>query len=190
MKDVYPAMLYKRYIVVSLISALLLSTAIYAPSHAAEITTPNLEAVVRTFGFLETLRRDTAISVGVVYAPKTAAARAQATEVAERFNAMPGPNNSVLRAMPVSADALGVTADPIDVLYLMPGASGEADAIIEAARRRHLVTISNDPACLGQKCCVLMVRTDRGVEIIMQTALAEAVGAHFSTVFAMMVKRQ
>jgi hypothetical protein len=181
----------KRITSRSLIAGLLFGIAAVVPAaYAAEITTPNLEAVVRSLGFLETLHRDSAISVGIVYAPNTAAARAQAMEVAERFSAMPGPNKSALRAAPVSADALGSSADQLDVMYLMPGASAESEAIIDAARRRHLVTISNDPSCLGQKCCVLMIRTDRGVEIILQTALAEAVGARFSAVFSMMVKRQ
>ncbi len=35
-----------------------------------------------------------------------------------------------------------------------------------------------------------MVRTGSGVEIVLQTALADVVGARFSTVFMMMVKRQ
>jgi hypothetical protein len=35
-----------------------------------------------------------------------------------------------------------------------------------------------------------MIRTGRGVEIILQTSLADAVGARFSAVFSMMVKRQ
>jgi F0F1-type ATP synthase membrane subunit c/vacuolar-type H+-ATPase subunit K len=174
-----------------LAAALIFGIGAISPAvHAAEVTAANLEAVVRTLGFLETLHRDTAITVGIIYAPNTAAARAQAATVADRVSAMPGPNKSTLRATPLSADSVGKAAEQLDVMYLMPGASAEADAIIDAARRRHLVTISSDPACLDQKCCVLMVRTDRGVEIILQTALAEAVGARFSTVFSMMVKRQ
>jgi hypothetical protein len=57
-------------------------------------------------------------------------------------------------------------------------------------RRRHIISISNDPACLGAGCCVLMVRTTGTVEIVLDTALADSVGARFSTVFAMMVKRK
>jgi hypothetical protein len=35
-----------------------------------------------------------------------------------------------------------------------------------------------------------MVRTEGTVEIVLDTALADSVGARFSTVFAMMVKRK
>jgi hypothetical protein len=163
---------------------------ISSATRAAEVTSSDLEAAIRTLGFLETLHRDSAVNLGVVYAPDSATAKAQAASVATRISALPGPNKSVLRATPVATEALAQAADQLDVIYLMPGASAEAATIIEAARRRHLVTISNDPTCLDQKCCVLMIRTGRGVEIILQTSLADAVGARFSAVFSMMVKRQ
>jgi hypothetical protein len=63
-------------------------------------------------------------------------------------------------------------------------------AIVEFHAVVILVSISNDPACMDAKCCVLMVRTVGGVEIVLDTQLAEAVGAHFSSVFTMMVKRR
>jgi hypothetical protein len=81
-------------------------------------------------------------------------------------------------------------ASRVDALFLLPGSSKDQAAITEFMRRRHLVSISNDPACMDAKCCVLMVRTTGGVEIVLDTQLAEAVGAHFSSVFTMMVKRK
>jgi hypothetical protein len=161
-----------------------------SPVRAAEPSNADLEAVVRTLGFLETLRRDGPIFAGIVYAPNAPGARVQAVQVAERLSKMQGPNKAAIRATPIAADAFGQSTDQSDVIYLMPGVTAEAQTIVEVARRRHLVTISNDPACLGEKCCVLMVRTDHGVEIVLQTALADAVGARFSAVFSMMVKRQ
>jgi hypothetical protein len=72
----------------------------------------------------------------------------------------------------------------------MPGMSAEAPAIVEAIRRRHILSVSNDPTCLETNCCVLMVRANPQVEIILNSAMAQAVGADFSTVFAMIVKRK
>jgi len=65
-----------------------------------------------------------------------------------------------------------------------------AKAIIDVVRRRRVVSISSDPACLETKCCVLMVHSNGKVDIVLDTALADAAGAHFSPVFAMMVKRK
>jgi hypothetical protein len=52
------------------------------------------------------------------------------------------------------------------------------------------VSVSSDPACLDAKCCVLMVQAGSNVNIVLDTAMATATGAHFSSVFTMMVKRR
>ena len=83
---------------------------------------------------------------------------------------------------------LGIAATAVLALAL-PGAAN-AQAIADIVRRRHVISISTDPACLDSKCCVLMVHAERKVEIVLDTALADAAGAHFSSVFAMMVKRR
>jgi hypothetical protein len=72
----------------------------------------------------------------------------------------------------------------------MPGVFGSAADIIQIARQRHLLTISDDPSCLSSSCCVLMVRSERRVEIVLDTSLADAVGAHFPSVFLMLVTRK
>jgi hypothetical protein len=185
------SVIYKVIASEALAAAILfLGIAITPSAHAAEVSTADLEAVTRSLGFLESLPRDRSIDVGIVYAPNAGSGRTEAVQIAERFNALPGPNQRILHAVPVAVDNLAQIPEGIDVIYLMTGVSSESASIIDTARRRHLVTISNDPACLDQKCCVLMIHAGRGVEITIQTALADAVGARFSTVFSMMVKRK
>jgi hypothetical protein len=65
----------------------------------------------------------------------------------------------------------------------------QPDVILEAILHHRLVSISDDPICIQEKCCVLMVRAGQRVEITLNTALADAVGARFSLVFTMAVKR-
>jgi len=159
--------------------------------HASdEVTVSDLQAVARSLGFLENLRTDDGIAIGIVYAPEQAAAGALAAQVAERLGAIPGPKEAKFRPVVISTGSLGQIQDGLGVVFLMPGASEHAGEILEAIRRRHLVSISTDAACLDRKCCVLLIRTEHRVDIVLDSALADAVGARFTPVFTMMVKRK
>lgn len=157
---------------------------------ADEVSVSDLEVVARSLGFLERPQRDDGIAVAIVYAPDQPAAAVQAQEAAARLGAIPGPNGARFRPMVISTDALDQIQDGLDVIFLMPGAAKYPDAILGAMRHRHLASISNDPACLDENCCVLFVRTGHRVEIVLDAALAKTVDARFSAVFTIMVKRK
>jgi hypothetical protein len=161
-----------------------------ARATATEVTVEDLQAVTRSLGFLETLPRDGTIAVAIVYSPNQPDGEAQAQQTAQRLAAMPGPNASVFRPAVLPAAALAGRDGRLDVALLMPGTAADAASIGDAVRRRRIVSISVDPSCLDAKYCVLMVRAERKVEIVLDTALAEQTGAHFSSVFLMMVKRK
>ena len=157
---------------------------------ATEISADDLQAVTRALGFLDTLPKDGTIAVGVVYAADASPAAAQTVD---KLNAIPGPNSATFKAQSIAVDRLAANQDRLDALLLEDGVCvdpANAQAVGEVVRKRHIVSISTSPACLESKCCVLMVHTDRKVEIVLDTALAEAAGARFSSVFAMMVKRR
>jgi len=145
---------------------------------------------MRALGFLDSLPHDGTIFVGVVYGTSISDGKTAAAQVVGELNTMEGPNSKVLHAEAIPQEGLSQAQGRLDVLFLLPGSSSTANAIGEFIRRRRIVSISNDPACVGAGCCVLMVRTEGTVEIVLDTALADSVGARFSTVFAMMVKRK
>jgi len=157
---------------------------------AGEVTLADLQAAAGALGFLDSIPHDGAIVVAILYAPQSPDSKAQALQAAGVLNTLPGPNKTVFRTKIISMEELAQSSDRLDAIFLLPGLSAEAAAIINAVRRRHLVSISNDPACLDANCCVLMVRASHGVEIVLHTGLAAAVGANFSTVFTMLVKRR
>lgn len=172
--------------------ALRAQAGIAAPA-AMGVSGDDLEAITRSLGFLDTLPHDGTIVIEVVYAPALEGSQAIAADAAEKLNAIPGPNSAVIQAQSIAVDALAQDQTRLDALLTVPGAchdSSYAAAVNSAAHQRHVVSISSDPTCLDTKCCVLLVRSDRKVEIVLDTALADAVGAHFSSVFAMMVKRK
>jgi hypothetical protein len=162
-----------------------------APGHAATaVTAPQLQAIAQSLGFLYNLPNTGVLNIGVVYAQDQAGSEALASQAATLLNAITGPGQRALRGIPQAVKDLAQTAQPFDAYLLMPGTSGQGAAINDAVRRRHIVSISTDPACLAANSCVLMISTEGRVRIVLDTALADAAGAHFSSVFAMMVTRK
>ena len=103
---------------------------------------------------------------------------------------MAGPDSSTIRAVPILVGDLARSTQRFDVLYLMPGPSTNSIVVVGYVRQHRVVSISSDPACLTVQCCVLMVRAGSSTEIVLDTELAAATGARFSSVFTMMVKRK
>jgi hypothetical protein len=102
---------------------------------------------------------------------------------------MHGPNSRTLQPHLISTNELSQFQGHLDVLFLMVGASSHSVVILDCIRRHHLVSLSDDPLCAETQCCVITVHAGPRVEISLNSALADAVGARFSLVFTMMVKR-
>jgi hypothetical protein len=149
----------------------------------------NVQAAMRTLGFLESLSKDGPIVVGVVYPSDVPNAQAVAEATAQLIGTMHGPNSRTLQPHLISTNELSQFQGHLDVLFLMVGASSHSAVILDCVHRHHLVSLSDDPLCVETQCCVIAVHTGARVEIWLNTALADAVGARFSFVFTMMVKR-
>jgi hypothetical protein len=160
-------------------------------AHAVDrASVDNLQASVRTLGFLESLPREGSIVVGVIYASDTRGGEALAAETAALLSTMRGPNSRRLQPQVLSIDDLAHFEGHLDVLFLVQGATKRSAVLLDAMRRLHLVTISDDSLCSITQTCVLTVRSGQRVEISLNTALADAVGARFSLVFTMVVNRK
>jgi hypothetical protein len=160
------------------------------PAQGADVSLSELQATARSLGFLDSLTRDGTIVLGIVHASNSPEGKTVAAALAEQVRGIKGPNSAVFKTEILSVNELAQFGDRLDAIFLAPGTMAEASIIAEVIRRKHLVSISNDPGCLQSKSCVLMIRTDRGVEINLDMSLADAVGARFSPVFSMMVKRR
>ncbi len=156
---------------------------------ADKVSADDLEAAMRTLNFLESLPKDGAIVVGVVYPSDVPAGKGLAAQTAKIISGIRGPGSRQFQTLVVSTDDLAHFDGHLDALFLVTGCSKHSDVILEAILRHHLVSISDDPICIEAKCCVLTVRAGQRVEITLNTALADAVGARFSLVFTMVVKR-
>jgi hypothetical protein len=172
--------------------AAICATLLTAPlARAADtVALADLQAATRTLGFVDALQNRSTISIGVVYGAGVRDGKNSAAQTAAALTAMRGPGSSAIRANVLTVDELAQSAQRFDALYLMPGLAANSDQIANTVRRQHVVSISNDYACLDAKYCVLMVQAGSGVNIVLDTALSAAAGVQFSSVFTMMVKRR
>ena len=168
------------------------ATLLAAPlARAADtVALADLQAATRTLGFVDALQSRSTISIGVVYGPGVRDGKNSAAQTAGTLATIRGPGSSAIRANAVSVEDLAQSTQRWDVLYLMPGLAANGDQIANIVRRQHVLSISNDGACLDAKYCVLMVQAGSGVNIVLDTALSAAAGVQFSSVFTMMVKRR
>jgi len=181
---------FRKFVPLALATVFAALSVIYPARAAPDVSIAELQAVAHALGFLEGVPRSGTIEIGIVYNAGEPDGRALALQTAGRLTSISGPNQTTFKAVIIPTADLLQGTDQLDAVFLNPGTSNEAATITDAVKRRHLVSISDDPACLDTGCCVLMVRINGPVEIVLHTALAEIVGARFSTIFKMMVKRR
>jgi hypothetical protein len=161
-----------------------------APACAMEVAPADVEAAVRTLGFLDSMPQHSPITVSVIYKTGDGESRALAQRVAATLAGLAGPNSSRIAPNILSVTELAQLGKRVDVIYVLPGVSDNGKAVADFARRQHVLSISNDPACLDAQCCALVVRAGTRTEITLDTAVAQETGATFSSFFMMMVKRR
>ena len=176
----------RRVLKSAILAAAVAAWTVAAAPASEALSADDLQAAARTLQFLESLPHSGTLNVGVVYVTD----RSAADEAARSFGALSAPNAARFEVATIPVAELERYPGHLDLLLLLPGTSSSSTAIVGTVHSRHVVSISSDPACLDAHCCVLMVRSGERVEIVLDTTLAEAAGAHFSTVFTMMVKRK
>jgi hypothetical protein len=172
----------------ALLSAVLVCVVLAPPLAAADVSPADLNAAVRSLGFLSSLQSRSSIVIGVVYNGADPASKAQAARAAAELVRLAGPRSATITAFVVAAQDLG--SQHYDAIYLMGLPAETSRAVSDFVRRQGVVSVSYDPACLEMQTCVLLVQARTSMSVVLDTALAKAAGAKFSTVFTMLVKRK
>lgn len=145
---------------------------------------------MRSLGFLTSLQNRPSVAIGVVYHAGDADSKMQAARVAALLARLSGPGSATVSATVLSVQELPQSSLHLDALYLLPLPVENGRIVADFVKRQNVVSISADPACLDMGSCVLMVQARSSMTIVLDTALAQAAGAKFSTVFTMLVKRR
>jgi hypothetical protein len=174
----------------ALAAAALFATVLSLGAEAADVAVADLQAAMRSLGFLSVLQNRASISVGIVYQGGRPESKAQAGRTAALLAKLKGPGGSTISATPVAAQDLSQGIFRFDAVYLLSLPRESGQIVSEFVKRQNVVSISNDTACLDAQSCVLLVQANPDMTIVLDTSLAREADANFSTVFTMLVKRR
>ena len=150
----------------------------------ASMTGRDVQVVARALGFLQPPPSNDAW-VAIVFAPSDAASRQDAERIAALFGTGMRAGHAVLSARPVSADALAGAGSPA---ALIAAVGAPMATVMAAARlgRITCITAALDQVEAGH--CIMWVRSEPKVEIVINQAAARSCDLGFAAAFRMMVR--
>ena len=166
-----------------LAAAVLVMASVVLPdiAHAGSLSAKDVQIVTKVLGFLDPPCLGGVVAV--VFAQGSAISEADAVRVAALFGT--GPNaGSAIRAEAVSASALQPDEHYVAVVL---AAGLAAESVSSYLRANRVLCVTGDLAQVEAGLCVLSVRSDPRVEIVLNRALAASYGIGFATAFRMLI---
>jgi len=152
---------------------------------AAEVNPSDIQVVAQALDYAEGLEGGD-VTLGIVY---SAADREAAEALAGHMRNGVRSGKIVLHPELIEVSELARHGG-VKAIFLMPGLEAHCDEIANITRARHLISFADDEGYLRRDCCILVVRSQPTVDIILNVRGAEAAGVRFATVFILVVRRQ
>lgn len=159
-------------------------------SYAVANTKTDIEVMVKAMGFVKNGPTGS-VDLAVIYDPAIPESKQHADEViAIVKNGVSGQKLS-LSAYKVAVSNLSKQSEmPKDIAFVTRGLANRHKDILLMQTEKGIITLSNDEACLDESICVLMVKSEPAVDILISTAAAGRAGIEFATAFSMMVTKR
>lgn len=125
------------------------------------------------------------IRVGIVYAAGSPRSAEEADDVQQMLAGGLRAGNVTMIPVKVRSDDLA--GANVQVLLLTEYAGSEGGRVPAATRARHIPCVTVDIAQVQNGDCVMGVRSEPRIEIIINRAAAAASGIEFATVFRMLI---
>lgn len=76
------------------------------------------------------------------------------------------------------------------IIFVTRGMEGKYQAILDRAVKIGAITVSTDENCLNKGACVLVVKTEPDIDILVSMSVADKIGVEFSSAFSMMITKR
>lgn len=163
--------------------AIALAMFAWAPVAHGETTGKEVQVMLKAIGFLST-RPSGAVQVAVVFDPSSAASKQDAEAVKAQLDGAAGALQP--KAQIVSTDQLAGFSGVAAIVAAGVSPAG-LDAVAKAAHGKKMLTLSSDSACAKAGKCVLAVKAEPKVEILLNAAAARDGDVEFQSTFKMMI---
>ncbi|MHB1204094.1 MAG: hypothetical protein ACYCZX_00890 [Rhodospirillaceae bacterium] len=154
-----------------------------APVMAAA-TALDLLIAARVMGFMERGPKGD-VAVGIVYDPGSGQSVQDAADVQKLFGEGLKAGNLVLK--PVMVKTGEIAAAKVGLFFLTEGVGGNGAGVAAAGRAQHIPCVTVDIAQVRNGACVIGVRSQPKIEILVNQAAAADSGITFGAVFRMMI---
>lgn len=153
----------------------------FAPAHAD--TAKDFETISKAIGFING-GPSGAITMDVLFDPSNPDSAAHADEVVALTA---GGIGSKVKLTGKKVSSVGAASSP--VIFVTRGAGSMYGAALDKAAANGGLSVSTDEACLGAGC-VLVVKTQPSVDILVSSAAAGKTGTEFASAFSMMITKK
>ena len=137
----------------------------------------------KALGFVQPMPAGAA-TIAVVYAGGNPVSRADAEQIAAEIGDGFQVGSTVLKPVVIDSAALAGIAPAVIVTAI--GANG--DAVEHASRAGHALCVTSELAAVQSGRCIMTIRSDPRVEIVLNAEAARAAGISFPIAFHMMVR--
>ncbi len=161
----------------SLAAAVVCACAYFSPAEAG-FTAQDGQVMGRVLGFLEQAPPST-VNLALVY--DSPASKAQADALAGQLAGKAG-NFTLVPKVVKSSDLAGAGANAI---LLMDGVGGSAAA--DAVKAKKIPCFTGDTSLVKSGACLISIKTDPKVEILVNSSLEKSSGIGFGAAFRMMI---
>lgn len=146
-------------------------------------TSKDFETIAKAIGFIDGGPTGP-ITLDILYDPSNATSSAHADEVMSIL--APGVGNKVILSgrkitSPIEASSR--------IIFVTKGTSSMHTAALNKAAALGGLTVSTDESCLGTGC-VMVVKTQPSVDIIVHTGASSKTGTEFASAFSMMITKK
>ena len=151
----------------------------------AQITQTDLLVAGRALGFIDSLKRNSTVRVGIVYDPAVAKSAQQAAELDAILADGLRVGGLDLRPAMVPLDKLESAG--IEAFLLTEGLGAAASRVARVSRARKTPCITFDLAQVRNGNCAMGVSARPKVEVFVNRAAADATGMDLAAVFRIMI---
>jgi len=157
------------------------------PSVAKADTEKDIVALSKAISFIKDGPSGT-VNFEILYDDGNAASSAHANEVASIAASPVGSGKVKLQGKKVSVASVGSTGSK--VIFVTKGLNSKYASILNTAAGKGAITVSTDEDCLSSGGCVLAVKTQPNIDIMVSGSAASKTGIEFSSAFSMMITQK
>ncbi|BAI73455.1 hypothetical protein AZL_028170 [Azospirillum sp. B510] len=152
----------------------------------ADMTAKDVQVIAKTLGFTVPPLTG-AVKVAVVFDPASPASQKDADDLKGILGSGLAVGAATLSPVLVPIAQLDAGLNGTGLVLVTSGLSAQQERVFAAAKAKKLISVSPDAACVRSGHCVMGIKSEPKVEIVINKSAADASSVSFAPAFRMMI---